>query len=83
MEPRLRWGQIKPSQPPRRVARGARSSRHGGAKPTCHSHGVALDGEGIFRGDRRLYHRGTDDYTEAVARGATRPIAAPPRSSKS
>lgn len=37
MELRLRWGQIKPSQPPRRVARGARTDRHGGAKSTCHS----------------------------------------------
>ena len=38
MGPRLRWGQIKPSQPPRRVASGARTSRHSGARTTCQSH---------------------------------------------
>lgn len=31
--------------------------------------GVALDGGGTFRGDRRLYRRGTDEYADAVARG--------------
>jgi len=40
MEPRLKRGQIKPLQTPRRVARGARTSRHGGASSTCHSHRV-------------------------------------------
>lgn len=32
----VRWGQIRPSQPPRSVAAGARSDRHGGAKSECH-----------------------------------------------
>ena len=31
------WGQFRPSTP-RQVARGARSGRHNGAKPSCHNH---------------------------------------------
>jgi len=38
MENTLEWGQIKPSQPPRRVARGANSGRHNGAISACHAH---------------------------------------------
>lgn len=32
----MKWGQIKPSQRPRQVASGAKSSRHNGATSTCH-----------------------------------------------
>ncbi len=34
------WGQFRPSTP-RQVARGARSDRHNGAKPSCHNHRVS------------------------------------------
>ncbi|WP_283809739.1 transposase, partial [Arsenicicoccus cauae] len=40
------WGQIKPSQPPRRVASGARSGRHDGARSTCHSHATGVTEHG-------------------------------------
>lgn len=40
--------------------------------------GIALDGEGIFRGDRRVYHRGTDEYAQAAADGILDRLPPPP-----
>lgn len=40
--------------------------------------GVGLDGGGMFRGDRRIYSRGTDEYASAAARGLLDRLPPPP-----
>ena len=44
------WGQFRPSTP-RQVARGARSGRHNGAKPSCHNHSIQVGGRGQLRAE--------------------------------
>jgi len=48
MRTTLERGQIKPSQPPRRVAGGARIGRHNGATSTCHSQAHERSATGVY-----------------------------------
>jgi hypothetical protein len=40
--------------------------------------GAALEGGGMFRGSRRLYHRGTPEFADAVAKGVVDRLPPPP-----
>jgi hypothetical protein len=40
--------------------------------------GVALDGGGMFVGDRRIYYRGTSEFAEAAAKGLLDQLPPPP-----
>lgn len=40
--------------------------------------GVALEGGGMFRGNRRVYYRGTEDFADAAAKGLLDRLPPPP-----
>lgn len=52
----MKWGQIKPSQPPRQVASGAKPDRHNGATSTCHSQPDVIRSTLAFAGLYQVTH---------------------------